>query len=227
MVRVLGVDACRTGWVGIALDAVPRAYSAPRIDALVAQAIADGPLDVVGVDMPIGLPDSGYRHADVLAREVVGRLRSSVFMTPTRRALEAPNHATASALNRELTGAGISIQAFGLKPKLAEVERWAPGAQVRVVEVHPEVSFVHLAGGRLEPSKKTWAGATLRRRLLADAGIVLGDDLGSPGRAAAVDDVLDAAVAAWSARRVATGAAIVRPDPPESFSDGWPAAIWS
>jgi predicted RNase H-like nuclease len=37
--------------------------------------------------------------------------------------------------------------------------------------------------------------------------------------------VLDAAAAAWSARRVAAGTAVLLPDPPEVFSDGWPAAI--
>jgi hypothetical protein len=55
-----------------------------------------------------------------------------------------------------------------------------------------------------------------RRRLLADtAGIVLPDDLGPAGRAAAVDDVLDAAAAAWTARRVAHGQARPLPDPPD------------
>jgi predicted RNase H-like nuclease len=43
---------------------------------------------------------------------------------------------------------------------------------------------------------------------------------------AAVDDVLDAAVVAWSGRRVLSGQADSLPDPPEVFSDGWPSAIW-
>jgi predicted RNase H-like nuclease len=64
-----------------------------------------------------------------------------------------------------------------------------------------------------------------RRELLASAGIALSDDLGVAGRAA-VDDVLDAAAAAWSARRVVMDEAISLPDPPEVFSDGLPAAIW-
>jgi predicted RNase H-like nuclease len=38
--------------------------------------------------------------------------------------------------------------------------------------------------------------------------------------AAAIDDVLDAAVAAWSARRFAKGEATSMPDPPEVFIDG-------
>lgn len=150
-----------------------------------------------------------------------------MFVTPVREALAAPDHRTAGERSRELTGAGISIQSFALKPKLLEVDRWVRDARQRVVEVHPEVSFAELAGAPLADSKRTWAGAERRRRLLADAGVTLSGELGEAGRRAGVDDMLDAAVAAWTARRVATGAAVARPDPPEVFSDGWPCAIWS
>jgi predicted RNase H-like nuclease len=150
-----------------------------------------------------------------------------VFMTPVRRALDAADHRTANARNRQLTGAGISIQAFSLKPKLEQVEQWIRRTRHRVVEVHPEVSFAELAGQPLTARKSTWAGAEQRRRLLAGAGLALTGDLGAAGRNAAVDDVLDAAVAAWTARRVLRGEASCRPDPPQTFSDGLPCAIWS
>ncbi|MFI5068890.1 MAG: DUF429 domain-containing protein [Streptosporangiales bacterium] len=39
--------------------------------------------------------------------------------------------------------------------------------------------------------------------------------------------MLDAAVVAWTARRVAAGAARSLPHPPERFSDGIPCAIWT
>ena len=225
---MLGVDACRAGWFGIALTGHNfSAYVAGTIDELVGKAETDGPLAVVAVDMPIGLPDRGHRHADVLAKKAIGILRSSVFMTPTRAALDAPDHRTASARNHALTGAGISVQAFSLKPKLYEVQRWVHQTHHRVVEVHPEVSFAQLAGAALTVRKSTWAGAECRRRLLADADVMLANDLGEAGRFAAVDDVLDAAVAAWTARRVLSGQAQPRSNPPEVFSDGLPCAIWS
>jgi len=66
----------------------------------------------------------------------------------------------------------------------------------------------------------------LRRRLLATAGLRLCGDLGLAGLDVGVDDVLDAAVAAWTARRVLAGEAVSLPDPPERFGDGLPAAIW-
>ncbi|WP_236789572.1 DUF429 domain-containing protein [Amycolatopsis sp. GM8] len=224
MSRVLGVDACKAGWFGVALgDGC--AYVAGTIAELVGRAEADGPVDVVGIDIPIGLPDTTRRQADVLARQAIGRLRASVFITPVRPALSAPDHRTASELNRKLAGEGISMQAFRLTPKLLQVEAWARVTHHRVVEVHPEVSFATLAGEPLTASKHTWAGAELRRGLLGNAGIDL-HDLGSPGRFAGVDDVLDAAVVAWTARRVAAGEARAMPDPPEAFSDGWPSAIW-
>jgi predicted RNase H-like nuclease len=226
--RVLGVDACKRGWIAIAVeDGVTGAYFAEDIQTLASRAQADGPLDVVAVDMPIGLPDRGQRQADVLARAAIGPLRSSVFITPVREALMAADHATASAINRELTGQGISIQAFGLKPKLFQVERWVRHTPIRVVEIHPEVCFARLAGSPLTYRKSSWAGAEYRRALLAGASIELAADLGNAGACAAVDDVLDAGAAAWAARQVLLGRAQPIPNPPETFSDGWACAIWA
>lgn len=225
--RVLGVDACRLGWVGVVLDveAEPVAHLARTFGDVVAAADVDGVVDLVGVDIPIGLPDHGRRQADVLARARIGPRRSSVFMTPVRQALEAPDHASAVAVNRRLVGEGVSIQAFGLRRRILEVEAWSRRTARRVVEVHPEVSFAALAGGPLQASKKTWAGVEQRRRLLADGGVYLREHLGEAGWAA-VDDVLDAAVVAWTARRLAAGQAECLPDPPERFADGHPCAIW-
>lgn len=75
----------------------------------------------------------------------------------------------------------------------------------RVFEVHPEVSFRELLG-RMLVSKSTAAGVAERRLALAEAGIDL-PDLPYP-----TDDVLDAAVAAWSAARYASGAALPLPE---------------
>jgi predicted RNase H-like nuclease len=158
--RVLGVDACKAGWIGIALGSGQvTAYTAVRIDELVATVSIDGPVAVVAIDIPIGLPDAGSRQADDLARAAVGARWPSVFKTPVREALLAPDHVAAIAINRRLAGAGVTAQAFG--------------------------------------------------------------------SGAAVDDVLDAAIAAWTARRVAHGQAQAMPDPPEFFSDNLPAAIWA
>jgi predicted RNase H-like nuclease len=122
---VLGVDACKSGWIGIALsEGMLNAHSATGIGDLVEEASSGGLPDVIAVDIPIGLPDTGRRQADVLVRKAVGPLRASVFMTPVRPALEAPDYASAAGLRRRLAGEGISRQAFALQPKILQVDQW-------------------------------------------------------------------------------------------------------
>jgi predicted RNase H-like nuclease len=65
-----------------------------------------------------------------------------------------------------------------------------------------------------------------RRALLEAVRIAVPADLGRAGLVAAADDVLDAAVAAWSAQRIATGHGRALPDPPERDTEGRPMAIW-
>ena len=226
--RVLGVDACKAGWAGIVLsEGAAHPCFATAIGDLAEQASFTGPLDLIAIDMPIGLPDAGRRQADVLARKLAGPRWASVFMTPVRAALEEEDYGTAAAINVKLAGEGISRQAHGLRAKILQIDQWVRHAPQRVVEIHPEVSFACLAGAALTVSKSTWAGVARRRQLLAGAGIILADDIGLAGEKAGVDDILDAAVAAWTAQRVASGQARPLPDPPELFSDGLPCAIWT
>ena len=70
------------------------------------------------------------------------------------------------------------------------------------------------------------SGADEAAAALQAQGFDLSGELGPLGWHAGVADVLDAAAVAWTAMRVATGRAHSLPDPPEVFSDGWPAAIW-
>jgi predicted RNase H-like nuclease len=227
---VLGVDACKAGWIGISLDHAGHFHSAQLargIVDLVSMMPVSVSVTVIGVDMPIGLPDQGERQADALARKRIGALSSSVFMVPTRTALAAEQHPEASVINKSFDGGkGISIQAWGLKSKLLEVDAWVRASpSARVVEVHPEVSFAAMGDAPLTTSKKSWAGIADRHQLLSSIGIHIPHQLGDAGRAAA-DDVLDAGAAAWSAYRVARGQAVSLPSEPEVFSDGLSAAIW-
>jgi len=226
--RVLGADVCRAGWVGIALSGEgAQAYVHAEIAGLVEFAAAAGPLAVVGIDIPIGLADAGLRQADLLARKAAGPRWASVFMTPVRAAVEAADFQRACELNRQLAGCGISRQAFNLREKIMQVDSWRPQAPCPVLEVHPELCFAELAGAPLADSKSTWGGAAKRHQLLAAAGIVLAGDLGLAGQQVGVDDVLDAAAVAWTARRVANGCARRLPPEPERFSDQVDCAIWT
>src|SRR5262245_31818592 len=165
MGRVIGVDGCRSGWVGIGLadradgseDA--HGYFGRTISELVDRATDDGPLGVVAIDIPIGLPHDSMRTADALARRQIGALAPSVFATPVRDALLAASHAEAVRINRELTGVGISVQAYSLRRKILEVDDWVTECEDDVIEIHPELSFAMLAGRPLATRKSSWAGA--------------------------------------------------------------------
>jgi len=88
MVQSVGVDGCPGGWVAVELvDGHFRSalFRSAVLDILAAFATSVA----VGVDVPIGLPESGYRAADLAAYRFVGARRSSVFMTPIRELLEA------------------------------------------------------------------------------------------------------------------------------------------
>jgi predicted RNase H-like nuclease len=211
---VAGVDACRGGWVAIAVEA--GAFADSIFAATFAQLLKSlEAAAAVGVDIPIGLPEEGPRACDVAARAFVGPRRGSVFPTPSRAAVFSASYAEARQILPSL-----SAQSFALGKRILEVEACL---QERLFEVHPEVSFAALAGSHLGHAKRSWNGQMERRRLLAMAGIVLPDQLAA-GRAAA-DDVLDAAIAAWSAARRAKGEATTLPAEPP-LQDGRPVAIW-
>jgi predicted RNase H-like nuclease len=226
---VLGVDACTVGWVGAVLEPGaprPRVAVASTIAGLVESVRQSLGIQVVGIDIPIGLPDHSTRAADALARRALRGKASSVFTTLTRAAYAEDTRAEADAVNRALTGQGVGAQAFALRPKILEVDAWVRSRPtVAVVEVHPELSFTVMAGAPLLANKKTDQGRRDRLAALAAAGLASPSVLSGPGYAA--DDVLDACAVAWTAARVAAGEAHPLPDPPETASDGIPAAIWA
>ncbi|MGW2327017.1 DUF429 domain-containing protein [Streptomyces sp. NPDC001700] len=222
---VVGVDACRSGWVAVILrgGVFAGAATAGGLSDLLA-GMEDAA--VIAVDMPLGLLEKGNRRADRLAAEALGAHRSRVFTVPPRQVWEQPDYAAANECRRQLTGLGLPRQTWGLAAKLREANALRDGGDHRLHEVHPEVSFANMRGG--EPvawSKKGWSGQAVRRRLLQEQGIVLPDDLGPAGRVPS-DDVLDAAAAAWSAHRIALGTAVSLPAPPEKTDTGLDIAIW-
>lgn len=96
----------------------------------------------------------------------------------------------------------------------------------RIVEVHPEVSFWALNRGAPLPYRKnSWNGLMMRLELLRSAGVVLPPALDGPDDVQP-DDVVDAAAAAWSARRVVRGEARSLPEATGVDQNGRPIAIW-
>jgi len=226
MVTVTGVDGCKSGWMAVTLS--EGTLSAARLSGVAVRARTAATLDglgiegVTGIDMPLGLLAEGWRTADAVARALLGPRGASVFAVPPRPVWLVADYATANRRCRELTGRGMSAQAWGLRVRLLEADRFRRGHVGPLYEVHPELSFAALAGAPLAESKHSAAGLARRRALLAAAGIVLPDRVAG----AAEDDLLDAAAVAWSARRIAAGTARVLPDPPvQRGDDGFEIAI--
>jgi predicted RNase H-like nuclease len=212
--HVIGVDASKGGWVAVSLT--DGTVSGARTGALLGEVITGDPV-AVGIDMPLGLLESGWREADRLAHRLLGPRRSSVFAIPPRAVWAQRDYAAANLLCRELTGKGLSVQAWNLRPKLLEANEFLATSPWPLYEVHPELAFAALAGQPLPFSKHVGPGRELRRELLAAAGIVL------PGIATV--DALDAAAAAWSTQRIAAGQAVTIPDTPQYDSQGREIAI--
>ena len=199
---VCGVDGCRAGWV-----------VATRTECRVVEHLDDtaAAFAVIGVDMPIGLPETPPRSSDGAARRFLAPRGSTIFPTPPRALVHHTDYATANAASKERFGCGLSRQAFGLFPKMREVDALAAAVvRDRLVEIHPECAFARMAGAPLPP-KRTAEGRQLRGALVRTlVGI---DVAGTRVRGAAAHDVLDACAVLWSARRFAAGTAV-------TFGDG-------
>lgn len=221
MTTVLGVDGARGGWVGVRWDGTT---PTPCFDVSLAELCrAAGPVDVVAVDMPIGLEADGPRACDTEVRPLLGPRRSSLFAPPAPGALDCDDYATANAWSKEHLGHGLSKQAWMLAPKIREVRALAATDGLALYETFPELSFLAMNDGHpMSHPKRTWTGMTTRLALLGEHGLRIDADVGSAGDVAA-DDMIDAAALAWSGMRIATGRAR---HAPAEFSPGTPSIWW-
>ena len=106
--------------------------------------------------------------------------------------------------------AGTPQQVFNILTKIRQVDLLQmPRLQARLFEMHPELSFTVLAGAPMRSPKRTAQGraeraAALRMRSATCRGRPKGAT--PPSEGAWRDDVLDAMVGAWTARRYVAGA---------------------
>jgi predicted RNase H-like nuclease len=200
-VAVLGVDGWRGRWVGALLDG--RVVTLLDLaDAAAVLAVPD--VEVVAIDMPIGLSEDGGRACDREARRLLGRAASSVFSAPLRQVLDATDYLDACRLSIEASGKALSRQSWNLVPAIGSLDDALgdPPAD-HVVEVHPELAFRAL-DKRVRDPKVTARG--LAQRMAALSTVMDVDLLEAPPLVPAVD-ALDACAAAWSARRIAARSA--------------------
>jgi len=176
----------------------------------------------VTVDVPIGLPDQvAPRSCDKEARARLGPRRGSVFAPPARYLLGAADYSEIQArvaawrLDTGVEkGGGLSQQGFGILPKVQEVDDLMlaePEREKWVGEVHPEVSFLSLVGHPLAP-KASPVGLAHRFAVCRSSFPDLEESIASSQfetAAVALDDVLDAYAALWTALRWRDGNAEV------------------
>ena len=175
----------------------------------------------VAVDIPVGLPSDDGRAADKEGRQLLKPKRTScVFPAPALCILYVDDYERAKRISHEATGKRPTKQAHALLRKIRDVrhtvapdsfyrpDRSIDSAPAWAVEVHPEVSFAKLAGQPIPVSKHKPAGITRRLDVLQAVFPNIVESMAAPvagrprpGR----DDRLDAAAAAWTARRLASG----------------------
>lgn len=234
---IAGLDGSRGAWAGVLLDRDdPGQWRAARFACV--RDLLDAPQapEIVGIDVPIGLPehirDKG-RSADRAARALLGAKRTSVFPVPPRAAVYAADYAAAKALSRERSEPPFapSLQCWNIFRYIREVDellRAEPPLRTRIHEVHPEVAFFRLNGDRpLKAGKREAAGLAERRLLLAVAGLPPALVASAPPRGVAADDHLDAMAALVVARDIAEGRALALPPDFEHDAEGLPVVIWA
>ena len=247
---IAGVDGCKAGWIAATLapGGEPEIRVVPTFAALV-ESLADDA--VIAVDMPIGLPDftkHGGRGPERLVRPLLGERQSSVFSIPSRAAVYAfaepfttvarwyEGHRVSSEVARRTSDPprGVSIQAFGIFPKIREIDsllQARPELRLRVIESHPEVAFWKLNGAaamRIPKKIKGLvnpAGMSERRELLIGLGLPAAFANRPVPAGASADDVLDACALLFVAARHARHVTQSFPDPPGADSHGIPVAI--
>jgi predicted RNase H-like nuclease len=137
----LGIDGCKGGWVGIIISdsGYFDAVKATTIAQIIADAKELARICVIGIDIPIGLPTSKLRPADIHARKALKPRGSTIFTTPTAEALKLSNP-EASQVNRQALGQGVSAQALSLGPRIAEIAELLDDpslpADCPIIEVH-------------------------------------------------------------------------------------------
>ncbi len=131
---VVGVDGCKKGWVAMATKD-GKVHEARVFSEFRELTDAYRNAKVIAVDIPIGLPKQSHREADLTARELLGKRRSSLFLTPPRPVLAVPTYPEARKVAQKM-GWTVTAQAHGLNKKILEVESFA-ARDKRIFEAHP------------------------------------------------------------------------------------------
>lgn len=238
MAKYIGVDWASSGWFGVILDdegdwttdLFPSIWSLWKYHSDASKIL---------LDIPIGLPSTDRRVCDVEAKSILGPRQRSIFYAPIREAVYQQNLDDAKAINEAEAGYSIQNQAWSIVPRIREVDEFLdmyPSARDRVLETHPEVCFYALNGRTaLSDPKTTAEGIDRRIELLAeeyaDVRALYDDSVEryrTPSYAPTIggdDDILDALVAAVTARRTSENRSTLPEGRPPTDDRGLPMQI--
>ena len=125
MLKVVGLDGCKGGWI-VAVTVNGKLHVIEYHESVRAALEAHPDAAVFAFDIPIGLSECGKRAADGAAYEFLPNRKRSVFNAPPHMALDifrkGGDHAQANAESKKRFRRGISAQAWGLMAKIDEVD---------------------------------------------------------------------------------------------------------
>ncbi len=206
---IAGIDGCKNGWV--VFKAELSDGNEARICNTTVECVSEvadlfnrrPSFDCAAIDIPIGLINRA-RECDLEARKLLRKPRSSsVFPAPCREALLGKSYAEASHINQRMTTKRLTQQSWGIIPKIKEVDDFLKNsAQAGLFEVHPELCFWQMNNRKpMIYRKKKPEGHEERRKLISWSFPNIDEHLRARPSGVAIDDLLDAAAAAWTAIR--------------------------
>jgi predicted RNase H-like nuclease len=217
---IVGIDGCKSGWFAAwqNQEGVIETAVFQSISNLKNFFIGTNQL-IIGIDIPVILSEVMPRQADQLARKLLSKKASSVFTAPTPEMLDQPNYEKASLVSKKLIGKSMSLQSWYLFPKIKDVQNILHYENIKVFEIHPELSFRAMNNEKvILESKKTDEGFKIRKSLLDKHFLNLNfDAIRTKYQKKEVmdNDILDALVVLWSAKRIANNQASYIPKIPE------------
>ena len=204
----VGIDGCKDGWIAVSCPSSSfseaKAHHYKKLSQLTKSFSYDS---IVIIDIPLGLEvSSPNRKCDVEARKFLGLRSSTIFSPPCLEAVFCENYNQAKAINLTQTGKSISKQSWFLSKKILEAREFSEKG-FKLKEGHPECSFADFAGRPLLDKKKSTRGIFKRVHILEQLGFrppLLAEML-PENTAVGADDLLDAMILCWVARKFYNG----------------------
>ena len=205
----LGVDGYINGWCCCAINESITIHLHHSMNSILKSYPST---KSIFIDMPLGLSSQKFsRQIDQEIRKLLPKnKKGSVFTPPCREALIKNNYKEANAINKDVTGKGISIQSWNLHKKINELDNLLINninSRSLIHESHPELCFLKFNNSNpLEANKKTKEGIQQRIEIIEKEIKNIGEILNNSmdkfrGTKIKVDDILDAIILAISAKK--------------------------